>query len=139
MNLRTACLTAFAIVWSTGLLATDHTTDSLELVKKNLAEKKAVLVDVRELGEWNKGHLKGAQLQPLSVLDKATENPGVREKLLKELPKDRIVYCHCARGARAQTAGDILSKLGYDVRPLAAGFDELRKMGFETAAPGDAK
>ncbi len=139
MNRRTACLTLLAVFSSTSLFATDHTTDSLELVQKNLAEKKAVLVDVRELAEWNKGHLKDAQLQPLSVLDKATEDPATREKLLKELPKDRIVYCHCARGARAKTAGDILSKLGYDVRPLAAGFEELRTKGFEAAAPAESK
>jgi rhodanese-related sulfurtransferase len=120
-------------------LAKDHTTDSLDVVKKNLGEKKAVLVDVREVREWNMGHLKDAQLQPLSLLDKATTDAATREKLVKDLPRDRIIYCHCARGARAQTAGDILTELGYDVRPLAAGFEELTKQGFQKAEPANAK
>jgi rhodanese-related sulfurtransferase len=120
-------------------LATDHTTDSLAVVKKNLAEKKAVLIDVREVREWNKGHLEDAQLQPLSALDKTTDDATARDKLMQQLPKEKIIYCHCARGARAQTAGDVLSQLGYDVRPLAAGFEELVKQGFKAAEPGDAK
>jgi rhodanese-related sulfurtransferase len=132
-------LALFVVSAATSASAKDHTTDSLDVVKKNLAEKKAVLVDVREAREWNKGHLKDAQLQPLSVLDKATTDAAIREKLAKELPKDRIIYCHCAKGARAQTAGDILTELGYDVRPLAAGFDELTKQGFQKAEPVDAK
>jgi rhodanese-related sulfurtransferase len=139
MKLRILCISLVALSWSTMLLALDHTTDSLDLVKKNIAENKAVLVDVREPREWDKGHLKNAQLEPLSMLDKASQDPAARAKLLQELPKDRIVYCHCARGARAQMAGDILSKLGYDVRPLAAGFDELVKQGFEADDKAKAK
>ena len=38
--------------------AQEHTKDSLEQVKKALADKKAVLIDVREKTEWDKGHPK---------------------------------------------------------------------------------
>ena len=139
MNRRAASITLLFCSLAAPLYAADHTTDSLAVVKKNLAEKKALLIDVREVREWNKGHLEDAQLQPLSALDKTTDDATARDKLMQQLPKEKIIYCHCARGVRAQTAGDILSQLGYDVRPLAAGFDELVKQGFKAAEPDDAK
>jgi rhodanese-related sulfurtransferase len=128
--MRFLLLFALAAFLARPLAAAEHTKDSLETVKKNLAEKKAVLVDVREPREWDKGVLKGAELLSLSNLQKAQADPAALGKLTKVLPKDRIVYCHCARGVRALIAADILEKLGYDVRPLKPGFDELRQGGF---------
>ncbi len=113
--------------------AAEHTEDSLDTVKKNLTEKKAVLIDVREGAEWKRGHLQAAQLVPLSDLRKMTSDAAVRQKLEKNLPKDRIIYCHCASGVRVLSAGDILGKLGYDIRPLKDGFNNLRKAGFPVA------
>ena len=63
-----------------------HTKDSLETVKENLKEGKAILVDVRELSEWDAGHLKGAVLVPQSKL-KVESQLG---ELLKSLPKERL-------------------------------------------------
>jgi len=114
--------------------AAEHTEDSLDRVKQNLADKKAVLVDVRELAEWKRGHLQAATLVPLSELKQSDTDADVQRKLREHLPKDRIIYCHCASGVRVLKAADILGKLGYDVRPLAAGFDDLREAGFPVAA-----
>ena len=83
---------------ATPLAASEHTKDSLETVKKNLAEKKAVLVDVREPKEWDRGHLRDARLLPLSKLTGAEAEPNEAAQLAKELPPGQIVYCHCARG-----------------------------------------
>lgn len=112
------------------VIAAEHTKDSLEKVKDNLAQKKAVLLDVREQDEWNKGHLRDAQLIPLSELKRVAADPALQQKLDKSLPKDRIIYCHCASGRRVLPASDILKKLGYDIRPLTAGFDDLVEAGF---------
>jgi phage shock protein E len=117
---------------SVALAAPKHTEDSLDDVKRNLAEKKAVLIDVREQREWDLGHVKSAQLVPLSHLNKVAKDPAAKKALLEKLPKDRIIYCHCARGARALLAGEFLEGLGYTVRPLAPGFSQLKKAGFET-------
>jgi rhodanese-related sulfurtransferase len=43
---------------------------SLESVKEDLAAGKAVLLDVREAGEWNDGHLQDARPLPLSQIEK---------------------------------------------------------------------
>jgi rhodanese-related sulfurtransferase len=109
--------------------AAEHTKDSLDTVKERLKDKSAVLVDVREEKEWDDGHIQDAKLMPLSKLKKEAE----AEKLTKDLSKRKIVYCHCAAGARALTAADILKKQGYDVRPLKPGYNDLLKAGFQKA------
>jgi phage shock protein E len=113
--------------------AAEHTKDSLDKVKQNLAEKKAILIDVREKKEWDDGHLQDAQLFPLSELKRVSTDSALKQKLEKNLPKERIIYCHCGSGVRVLAASGILAKLGYDIRPLAAGFDDLREAGFPTA------
>jgi phage shock protein E len=123
---------------SSQLAAGEHTKDSLDKVKENLAAKKAVLVDVREQKEWDKGHLADAQILSLSDLKRVSGDATLTANLATKLPKDRIVYCHCAKGVRALMAGDILEKLGYDVRPLSAGYDDLRAAGFAIAPPDSA-
>jgi phage shock protein E len=104
-----------------------HTKDSLDAVKQNVKSGKAVIVDVREQGEWDAGHLKGAILAPLSKL----KNQSQATELLKLLPKDKVIYTHCKAGGRSLTCGDILKAHGYDVRPLKPGYDDLVKAGFE--------
>jgi phage shock protein E len=109
--------------------AADHTKDSLETVKERLKDKSAILVDVREQKEWDDGHIEDARLVPLSELKKGTE----AEKITKDLPKKKIVYCHCAAGVRSLSAADILKKQGYDVRPLKPGYKDLLEAGFPKA------
>jgi rhodanese-related sulfurtransferase len=123
----------FALLLAGAAVAAEHTDDSLDKVKENLANEKAVLIDVRELAEWKRGHLQDAQWVPLSQLKQLNDDPAAQEKLEKSLPKKQIVYCHCASGVRVLTAAGILGKLGYDIRPLAAGFDDLRQAGFPVA------
>ena len=108
------------------LVAAEHTKDSLETIQKATADNTAVLVDVREADEWKAGHVAGATFLPLSVLKEASA-----EAVAKKLPKDKIVYTYCRAGRRSVAAAELLEKLGYDVRPLKPGFEELIKGGFE--------
>lgn len=120
-------LMAFALlaVFSVPVCAAEHSQDSLDTVKRNVADAKAVLVDVREQSEWDAGHIDGAVLVPLSKL-KEGDKPA-------SLSKDRIIYAHCRSGKRCLAAADLLTKLGYDVRPLKAGYTDLLKAGFKKA------
>ena len=109
--------------------AADHTKDSLQTVKKGLTEKEAVLVDVRELDEWNDGHVKDAKHLALSLI-----KSGITDEKLKEIiPPGKIVYLHCAAGGRCLKAADMLKNKGYDIRPLKPGYDALITAGFEKA------
>lgn len=109
-------------------LAADHTTDTPAEVKQAIAENKAVLVDVREEVEWKNGHLAAAIFFPLSDLRREPD-----EKQLAKLPKDKIIYTHCRSGGRCVAAGEILRKLGYEVRNLKPGYQDLLEAGFEKA------
>lgn len=71
--------------------------------------KNVVLIDVRELHEWEAGHITGAAHIPLSILQ---EN-------LNAFPKpadDKICILYCQRGSRSKKAAELL---------LAAGFKEI--------------
>jgi phage shock protein E len=106
-----------------------HTKDSLDTVKGNLANGKAILLDVREPREWDKGHLQEAKLVALSQLRRIPNDLAVLVHIQHVLPTDQIIYCYCGGGVRVLTASNILRKLGYDMRPLAPGFSDLKAAG----------
>ena len=111
-----------------------HTTDSLELIQTRIAKGEAILIDVRVKFEWEDGHLQSAVfLVPLSELEEGQSDESFAESMAKTLPKDKIIYCHCAAGGRVMPASAILQKLGYDIRPLKAGYQDLLKAGFKKA------
>jgi rhodanese-related sulfurtransferase len=109
--------------------AAEPSSDPLPTVQENITTHKAVLVDVREPGEWKQGHIEGAISLPLSSLKKGVDTSTLEQ----QIPKDKIVYTHCVAGVRALKAANILEKLGYQVRPLKAGYEDLLKAGFEKA------
>jgi phage shock protein E len=110
----------------------EHTKDSLEVVRKNIAAKKAVLVDVRSVEEWNQGHIAGSIFVPITSLRQG----GDAKELAKKLPKKKILYTYCVVGMRAKNAAIALQKHGYTVRPLKPGYEQLLKAGFKK---GEAK
>jgi phage shock protein E len=121
---------AFLLFAVAGIVAAqEHTKDSLAVVKEALADKKAVLMDVREMQEWDQGHLRDARLLPLSRLTAEPSSPEWQ----KILPKDKPVYLHCASGVRCLKAARILRQEGYDARPLKEGYKDLVKQGFPRA------
>lgn len=124
------CLFVAGLTLTNPLLAVDYTKDTIDKVKEAIADGKAVLVDVREQSEWDDGHLKDARLLPLSVLKAGAK----AEDVAKVASKDKIVYLHCALGVRSLKAADMLQKLGYDVRPLKLGYQDLLKAGFAPAS-----
>lgn len=133
MSFHRLCVSIFVVLLAAVAIAAEHTKDSLDKVKENVAQKKALILDVREQGEWDEGHLAGAKLVPLSKLRAGRSSKAFTEQLAKEAPKDKIIYCHCKAGVRSLTAGDILKDLGYDVRPLKQGYEELIEAGFPKA------
>ncbi len=133
LRLGTLAIVMVAIQLIGSVAVGQHTKDSLDTVKENLAQKKAILIDVREPKEWNAGHLQDAQLLPLSELRKVPNDRAAQQKVDKALPKQQIIYCHCGSGVRVLLATSILSKLGYDIRPLADGYSDLVAAGFTPA------
>jgi rhodanese-related sulfurtransferase len=121
-----AILLGLVLGAATGTAVAEHTKDSLDAVKQAVHEQKAVIIDVREPEEWQEGHLAGAGLLPLSVLERGVPP----QELAKILPKDKIIYCYCLAGGRCADAASMLKPLGYDVRAIKPGYPQLVKAGF---------
>ena len=77
----------------------------LEKMKNEINQQQADLYDVRELDEWEEGHLKIAKHLPLSNL---REGQGE-----EKVAKNKKIYLHCRSGNRVLEAEDILLKKGF--------------------------
>jgi len=95
------------IVNIAALVAINNLNGDLEEVKvsdvRDLVERGAFIVDVREPGEFRHGHLNNAVNIPLSQL---------RDRV-SEIPRDVPVYVHCRSSARSYNAYMALKGLGY--------------------------
>jgi len=73
----------------------------------------AVVLDVREQGEFSKGHITGSRHFPLGGLEKRGDD-------LKKFAKKPVVVV-CASGARSRGACATLKKLGFEDLYLLSG------------------
>ncbi|HEU4541629.1 MAG TPA: rhodanese-like domain-containing protein [Jiangellaceae bacterium] len=89
----------------------------------------AVVVDVREPGEYASGHIPEAILMPLATVP-------VR---YPELPRNQPLYLVCAVGARSMQAAHFLVQLGFDARNVAGGTHDWMAAGMpiDTGLPAD--
>ena len=71
---------------------------------RELVEKDAFILDVREKEEYDMGHLINGKNIPLSQL----------RGRIGEIPKDVPVYVHCRSGQRSYNAVMLLQNLGYE-------------------------
>ena len=80
---------------------------------RELVESNAYILDVREMDEYEVGHINNAEIIPLSQLRDRYE----------EIPKDIPVYIHCRSGQRSYNAVLMLQSKGYDkVFNISGGF-----------------
>lgn len=68
------------------------------------AKSDTVLIDVREVGEFSRGHAKGARNIPLSQFNRR----------FKEIPADKDVLLICQSGNRSMQAAHLLKGQGYE-------------------------
>ena len=86
------------------------------------------LVDVREVAEWEEGHLPGATLVAKSHLESGIEAAVPS----RETP----VVLYCAGGFRSLFAGQTLAAMGYtDVASMSGGFSAWKAQGLEWTQP----
>ena len=103
--------------------------DSSQKLKRELSpaeamamrEEGAFIVDVRELGEWEQGHIEGAALIPLGQLLQRTG----------ELPTDRTIVVVCRSGNRSAQGRDILETAGFKtVSSMRGGMKAWQAQGY---------
>jgi hydroxyacylglutathione hydrolase len=75
-----------------------------EMAKEWKSNPDAVVIDTRQILEWESGHVKGAIFMPFyEVLDR-----------VGELPKDVDIYVYCGSGYRASAVASVMQNLGWD-------------------------
>jgi rhodanese-related sulfurtransferase len=82
----------------------------------------AVLIDVREEGDWHEGRAQGARHLSRGVIELEIEEqiPDVRKPII----------CYCGGGSRSALVAESLQKMGYEnVRSLAGGFRSWKEAG----------
>ncbi len=99
------------------------TVAASEAYKRWKAEPdKVVILDVRTPGEYQSGHIQGAQ-----NLDFYADF----EKAIQQLPKDKVYYLHCASGRRSASATEIMRKYGFQAYNIG-GYGTVVQAGFPT-------
>jgi rhodanese-related sulfurtransferase len=90
-----------------------------------IAEKKAVIVDVREEDEWNAGHIAGAVHIPLKQLE-------ARVPELQQY-KNKTIITQCRSGKRSADALEVLKSAGFSkVYSMDGGIMAWSKDGLAT-------
>lgn len=85
-------------------------------------EAGAMLLDVRESGEYRAAHAPSAKLISLGVL----------HRRLKELPMEREILVICASGMRSSQASSLLAKEGFQVTNISGGMAAWQRAGLRT-------
>ncbi len=83
--------------------------DVHELARRR--QEGAVVIDVRNPDEYERGHVPGAILMPL----------GDVPDRIGEVPTDRPVFVVCAMGGRSRKAAEFLAANGVDATNVAGG------------------
>jgi len=79
----------------------------------------AIVIDVREPGEYVGGHVPGATLVPM----------GQMSSRVHELPRDMPVYLICASGNRSLAMTSVLVRAGYDAYSVIGGTGAWARAG----------
>ncbi|MDE3086915.1 MAG: MBL fold metallo-hydrolase [Acidobacteriota bacterium] len=96
------------------------------VVAEELLDAGAVLVDVREPGEWVAGHAPQARLVPM----------GQVEARLHELPTGARAVVVCRSGGRSNTVTQLLTSRGVDAVNLAGGMRAWAEAGLPVVTDG---
>lgn len=95
----------------------------------NFDPAKTQLIDVRDLGEWERGHIEGAIHIPVNALrDRLSEVDGTKE-----------IMVYCAIGLRGYIAARILKQNGFEnVRNVSGGYTTYAQVYCGPSNPSDA-
>ena len=79
---------------------------SQEEARERMNHENVIILDVRELSEFEEGHIPGAVLLPVGTITKDTA-----AAVIPDFDTEVLVYCRS--GNRSQTASSALAELGY--------------------------
>ncbi|MBL3655058.1 MBL fold metallo-hydrolase [Fulvivirga sediminis] len=103
--------------------------DNIESIMPEKVKLSSEILDVRKVGEFNNGHIEGAQLLTLSEMPTN----------LQALDKDKTYFVHCAGGYRSMIAASLMKKNGFR-HPINVygGFKAMEEAGLPVLVPEKA-
>lgn len=110
--MKKICLLLLLLLTGCGTTAQEGTAMEYQRITAEEAkvmmdeQKNEIVLDVREQDEYEKGHIPGAILLPVGMIDEDTAMgtiPG----------QDTTVLVYCRSGNRSKTASNMLTNLGY--------------------------
>lgn len=114
-------LVAFAILYFTGALSPGMSAEISVAEAYKLYQGDTFFLDVREVVEWDAGHVPDTTNIPLSEL----------EYRLNELPKDQDIVVICRSGNRSVEGRDILLDAGFkNTTSMAGGVSDWKDAGY---------
>jgi rhodanese-related sulfurtransferase len=96
-----------------------------------------LVLDVREEGEWARGHIPGAVHVPRGLLEIYADpaSPAAHPALTANTEARVVTYCWQAPGARSVLAADTLKRMGYtNVIALAGGLKAWKEQALPIQA-----
>ena len=81
---------------------------------KQFLSPETLLIDIREVAEFQRGHIAGAVLSPRGLLE--FEIHSLVERTATDAsvaPQDREIVLYCGTGGRSALAAETLNKMGY--------------------------
>ena len=91
-----------------------------------LVDAGALMLDVREPGEWQAGHVAQAWLLPM----------GQVARHRSDLPRDRRIVVACRSGGRSAAVAEALRAWGFDAANLSGGMCAWEAAGLPVVTPG---
>lgn len=100
-------------------------TDADTVAARLEAGEQLTLVDVREDGEWNAGHVRGAIHLGKGIIERDIE---------RTIPdRDRELILYCGGGYRSALAAESLQRMGYtNVVSMDGGWRAWKERGYPT-------
>ena len=97
---------------------------TVEELRQRLAADGSRVLDVRRQGEWESGHIAGADCYALDNFHSA----------MPAMPKGERLAVHCKSGYRSIIACSLLQRAGHDVTNVIGGFDAWQNAGLPVEA-----
>lgn len=107
------------------LFSRTPSTDAAGLDER-LGGRDVYVLDVRQAGEWRRGHIRTSVNLPL---------PQLKRKL-EALPRDRTIVAVCASGHRSAAAARVLRRAGFEVENLKGGMHGWNRAGLPVERRG---
>ncbi len=104
---------------------------------KQFLSPETLLIDIREVAEFQRGHLPGAVLSPRGLLEFEIHSLVERTATNDDVaPENREIVLYCGTGGRSALAAETLNKMGYkNVTSMDGGIVAWEAIGLPVNRP----